>query len=303
MKENLCLIFNRGSLSYISVVEHTEMYEREPLLKIRHVHKCKNILKHGNAALEIICEEVNPDLTELNEIIYATSKVLQSKCGIKSKKKSNKKKKTNKPKWQVKIDKEIENFRKDISILEELQTDKDVRSGKARKVIRKYQIDSKEKIPAIKEELKQKLQVKAQRLRRFTKSNKFYRQNKIFETDAKKFYREIGKTAINVDNIPSEAEVREFWNKILGNDKGHNENAEWLKNLEESANDIPAQQWEDISNNEVEKALRKTHKWKSPGIDQVPNFWLDNLSTAHGKLESNFNKIMTQPNKHLNGFA
>ena len=36
----------------LSVVEHTEMYE------------------------------VNPDLTELNEIIYATSTVLQSKCGI-----------------------------------------------------------------------------------------------------------------------------------------------------------------------------------------------------------------------------
>ena len=37
------------------------------------------------------------------------------------------------------------------------------------------------------------MQVKAQSKRRFDKRTKFNRQNKIFQTDAKKFYREIGK--------------------------------------------------------------------------------------------------------------
>ena len=37
------------------------------------------------------------------------------------------------------------------------------------------------------------MQVKAQSERRFDKRNKFNRQNKIFQKDAKKFYREIGK--------------------------------------------------------------------------------------------------------------
>ena len=40
---------------------------------------------------------------------------------------------------------------------------------------------------------KAKIQVKAQRERQFDKRDKFYRQNKIFQTDAKRFYREIGK--------------------------------------------------------------------------------------------------------------
>jgi len=100
--------------------------------------------------------------------MYATGRVLQAKCGIKLRKKETKKK-PRKAKWQVKIEKEIENFRREISILDELQKDNGKQSRKARKVIRKYKILSKEQIPTIKEELKQKLQVKAQRLRRYDK--------------------------------------------------------------------------------------------------------------------------------------
>ena len=238
---------------------------------------------------------MDPNLTELNELIYATGKVLQKRCGVKHKRKQNSVRKPNKPKWQVKIDKEIENLRKEISLLEELQKDKEIRSGKARKVIRKYRIESNDKIPAIKEELKQRVQVKAQRVRRYVKRNKFYRQNKIFETDTKKFYREIGKSDINVDEIPSDEQVREYWSNIWGKEKGHNENSAWLNDFENSANNIPEQGWEEIQVDEIRKALRKSHKWKSPGIDQIPNFWLDALHSAHTKLALNFNRLMADP--------
>ena len=64
-------------------------------------------------------------------------------------------------------------------------------------VIRKYKITSVKNIPGIKEELKQKMQVKAQRGRQFDKRNIFYKENKIFQTDAKKFYTEIWKKKTN----------------------------------------------------------------------------------------------------------
>ena len=176
---------------------------------------------------------------------------------------------------------EIESFRREISILEELQKDNGEKSGKARKVIRKYKILSKEQIPTIKEELKQKLQVRAQRLRRFDKCQKFFRQNKIFETDAKKFYREIGKETISVEAVPSEEQIREFWNSIWGKEKRFNEKAEWVRDLENSTKDIPEQEWKSITTEEIQRALRKSHKWKSPGVDQIPNFWLNTLSSAH----------------------
>ena len=50
---------------------------------------------------------------------------------------------------------------------------KDPKTRKARKVIRKYKIRNITDIQSIKEQLKQKLQVKAQMERRFDKRNKF----------------------------------------------------------------------------------------------------------------------------------
>ncbi|XP_065067405.1 uncharacterized protein LOC135692976 [Rhopilema esculentum] len=267
-------------LEELSLIQHAIINEREPLLKIRHTNKYRNIIEVGNEALKQLCEETDPNLTELNELVYATGKVIQKRCGVKPKRKKRIVCKPSKPKWQVKIDKEIENHKKEISLLEELQKDKEIKSGKARKVLRKYKIKSKDQVPAIQEELKQKLQVKAQRLRRYIKRNKFYRQNKIFETDPKKFYREIGKSDFTLDEIPSEGQICEFWNNIWGKEKRHNENSEWLNIFESNTNNIPEQEWGEIKVEEIQKALRKSHKWKSPEItkSQTSGF---TLNTQH----------------------
>ena len=81
---------------------------------------------------------------------------------------------------------------------------------KPKRIINKYHLKEEHQISFIKEEFKQKLQCKAQRLLRFIKRNNFYRQNKIFEIDAKKFYGEIGKNIVRVDKIPPENQVKEF---------------------------------------------------------------------------------------------
>ena len=60
-------------------------------------------------------------------------------------------------------------------MLSKIERNKDPNTRKARKVIRKYQIENAIDIPSIKEELKQKMEVKAMRERRFNKRNKFYR--------------------------------------------------------------------------------------------------------------------------------
>ena len=94
---------------------------------------------------------------------------------------------------KINIEKDIETMRGEMSILSEIERNKDPKTRKARKVIRKYKITKVIDIPSIKKELKQKVQVKAQRKTRFHKRNKFYRQNEIFQTDAKKICRKIGK--------------------------------------------------------------------------------------------------------------
>ena len=61
-------------------------------------------------------------------------------------------------------------MRGEMSIISEIEQSKDPKTKKARKVMRKYKITSVIDIPSIKKELKQKMQVKAQKERqRFDK--------------------------------------------------------------------------------------------------------------------------------------
>ena len=90
--------------------------------------------------------------------------------------------------------------------------------------------------------LEELLKDKSEGPARCIERSKFYRQNKIFETHTNKFYREVEKSGVNVAEIPSEEQVREFW----GKKKGHNEKFGWLSNFENSSKDIPEKGWEEI---------------------------------------------------------
>ena len=38
--------------------------------------------------------------------------------------------------------------------------------------------------------------------------------------------------------------------------------------------------------------MNKTHKWKSPGMNKIPNFWISSLSIGHEKLASLLSEIV-----------
>ena len=94
-------------------------------------------------------------------------------------------------------------MREKMLILSETERNKDLKRRKAKTVLRKYKITSADHIPSIKEELNSKMQVKAQRKRRFDKRNKLYRQ--II------FYREIGKNQVMVKETPPKDNIEKFW--------------------------------------------------------------------------------------------
>ena len=162
-------------------------------------------------------------------------------------------------------------MRAELSILDEISRGVNVRTRKSHRLKKKYNVENKTSLDSAKEKVKQIMQLKAQRLRRYDKRNKFYRQNKKFTTDAKKFYRELGKGSITVDIPPSEAEVEGFWNKIWGEEKSFNQDAPWIEREEQRMKDLEHQNWDNITVEEIREALSKAHKWKSPGIDKIPN--------------------------------
>ena len=183
----------------------------------------------------------------------------------------------NQPAWKRKNPKEIEAFRGELSILEDLSNG--IRKGG--KVKRKYKLKNENDITTAKERIKQKVHVKAQRIRRFEKRTKFY--------------REMGKQPIEIKEPPSIKEVEKFWKKFWSNEKEHNEEAEQIKREEERTKETELQEWEDIEVKEVEFSLKKSHKWKSPGLDKLPNFWLSILTSTHRVLTHTLSQIMKNP--------
>ena len=79
------------------------------------------------------------------------------------------------------------------------------------------------------ETLKQKVQAKAQRIRRYEKRETQYSQNKMFKEDTKKFYRNLGMKNIGAREPPSMAEAETYWKSLWGEEEQHNERAEWIR--------------------------------------------------------------------------
>ena len=150
-------------------------------------------------------------------------------------------------------------------------------------------------MPTIKETLKQQIQAKAQRIKRFEKRNKHFQQNKIFKEDAKKFYRELGKKKIDVDEPPEPEEVVDFWSNIWEKEKSHNKDSAWIKGQEDLRKDLKAQPWRAINVEETTCAINKSSNWKSPGKDKVSNFWLKRLVSLHEDLANAYTKVTEHP--------
>ena len=123
----------------------------------------------------------------------------------------------------------MEKKRSDLSILTEIQNKSEVKPRKQRKIKRRYNIKKMEDIPEVKEKLKQQIQAKAQRIRRYEKRGKQLRQTTIFKENTKKFYRDLGKKQIDIDEPPTLKEIEDFWSKVWEDEIQHNETAEWIK--------------------------------------------------------------------------
>ena len=66
----------------------------------------------------------------------------------------------------------------------------------------------------------------------------------------------------------------------------------WIGNKIKENEKVNEQEWENITVLELKAALTKSQKWKSPGIDKFPNFWLNTLSSHHLAFTSLLNEIM-----------
>ena len=73
--------------------------------------------------------------------------------------------------------------------------------------------------------------------------------------------------------------------------------ASWIGNMEKENEKVKEEEWQNITVLELKAVLTKSQKRKSPGIDKVPNFWLNALSSSHFTFTRLLSEIMENPEK------
>ena len=126
--------------------------------------------------LDRIIEETsidNMDLTTINQMQYTAALLISNKITL-PKPAPNRRPKGRPPAWQQRLQKQIEQLRGDISIITEYTKGNTTsKIGKKFKtILKKHKITAYEQFIACKEDLKQALQAKAQRIRRYTKKKR-----------------------------------------------------------------------------------------------------------------------------------
>ena len=76
--------------------------------------------------------------------------------------------------------------------------------------LKKYRVTKAREVAHLIETLKQKVQAKAQRIRRYEKRETQYSQNKMFKEDTKRFYRNFGMKNLGAREPPSMAEAETY---------------------------------------------------------------------------------------------
>jgi hypothetical protein len=81
----------------------------------------------------------------------------------------------------------------------------------------------------------------------------------------------LGAKTIAIKDQPHMEEVQSYWKSLWEGKVKHNEEAEWIRR-EERGKERKSMNWIPIGTMETTSLLSKTNNWKSPGIDQIPNY-------------------------------
>ena len=254
--------------------------------------KTLKLMDDLNATINSVNGE--PDMSEISYLVYSAASLVSRRQSSKTAKSTS----SNTPIWRRRLDMEILRLRRAISRLQE------VRKGSSSirllhellLLLHQLSIPRSEICEVTTNRLKMKLQAKVERARRLEKNRKRLHQNGLFQRDASRFYRELGKQTIQITSPPSESEIVQYWGGILETEVRHNESAFWLRRQTDGETYQTAeQQWPPISDSEVTLCLKRMGNWKSPGPDQVYAFWVKRITCLHGDLTRNYNLLVQDP--------
>ncbi|KAL0867793.1 hypothetical protein ABMA27_008500 [Loxostege sticticalis] len=236
------------------------------------------------------------DLTHIHTLIYCTAFVISKQLGFKMHEENSQQHRRRdfqrKPAWKIRLENDITKLRADIGRLTQY-----INNNRSTKVVKAVELIFKnvklhtrhEKDNARPEEyldtLKQKLTLKAHRLKRYNKALTRKEDNKMFAANEKGFYRSLNNNKQrDIKDAPTENELREFWAQIWENRIEHNDNAKWIEEEANNTHNIEEMVFSEITTEDIYEVTKKMKNWKAAGIDSVHNFWFKKLNSLHNIL-------------------
>ena len=248
----------------------------------------KNLLKDWTMKINAILKGTKSEnITEINRLIRASAIYVGRKVGLKPKQRRGNPVKE--PWWIRRIQQSIQELRKHIKILERKKRGETKKKEKYKVIEHKYRV-KKKGLHVVLEELKQRMQAKATKIKRYDQRIEQYSINRLFQQDQKRVYQQLnGK--IESSKKPDTEESRRFWSNIWGVEKSHNKNAEWLKELRAERNEIK-QGHIQITTEMITQQTRKIPNWKCPRLDGVQGYWLKNLPVLRERIATKIDDMI-----------
>ena len=229
------------------------------------------------------------NLEELNKILCASANVVAEAVGYKT----FEKRQTQDPWWKRRIDEKIKELRKDLSRILNMKQGKLRKGGQEEKLERKYSVRKKGVDVAI-EELKQRITAKAAKMKRYEGRINQFRQNKLFQNNQKTLFEELEGNKHNVNDMPDAEKSRKFWSDIWSKEEAHNENAMWIKDVENTFAQKNKQENIVITPRLISKEVVKLPNWKAPGPDGLQGYWLKHIKSVRPIMAALLNDCLQQ---------
>lgn len=235
---------------------------------------------------------LSDDITKDGKLIRAAAYLLGERSGAKKSVKKEKKE----PWWKRRLEGDIQRLRKDLSKIDVWHRGqwRGKKEGEKKTLNRVYKIKAKG-FKVTMEEMKQRITAKANRVKRYSNRQKQYEQNRLFSTNQKQFFKSLlgdhGTTS-----APEPDEATKFWSELWGVPVQHNDEKNWIKEVEEDLKPVKKQEEISISEHDVKEQVKSMPNWKAPGPDGIQGFWLKRFSNLHARIANHLNVCITNGN-------
>ncbi|CAK1579741.1 unnamed protein product [Parnassius mnemosyne] len=282
---------------------------RPRLPKLKYTPKLFRLINLFNETILTRYISDDTQLIDIHLLIYCTAVVISEEMNfqITDHIRTPRTRQNIEPAWQQRLEKDIEKIRANIGRLTQY-----INGCRSNKLVKKVEVIFRnnsthtrhEKSNTRPEEfldtLKQKLALKVHRLKRYKKALQRKRDNTTFATNEKMFYRNLQKPQTdtidentrNTSNLPTKEELEAYWASIWEEQKQHNDKASWIVEEEAKWRDIDEMEFAEVTETDITHITARLHNWKSPGIDNIHNFWYKKLTSLHKSIAKNLTDII-----------